>query len=136
MDLGSSALEGRTLVNTPRRTTLFAMLVIALLLAACGGAGGGGGGGGVESDLPDSAKASSEDAEGTTYPLRAGRYRLSYRAPGCEDVEISIQTVDGAFVYAEQPRAFTSFVNDMIDGEYTVAVTSDCDEWTINLNEF
>ena len=123
-------------MNIPRRTTLFAMLVIALLLAACGGAGGGGGGGGVESDLPESAKASSEDAEGTTYPLRAGRYRLSYRAPGCEDVEITIETVDGAFVYSEQPRAFTSFVNDMIDGEYTVAVTSDCDEWTINLNEF
>lgn len=124
---------------TPRRVPLVAMLTSMLILSACGGAGGGGGGGGggdPESDLPTAAKATSEDAEGTTYPLRAGRYRLSYRAPGCDDVVISIATVDGAFTYEESPRAFTSFVNDMIDGEYEVAVTSDCDEWTINLNEF
>ena len=124
---------------TPRRVLLVAMLISMLILSACGGAGGGGGGGGggdPESDLPTAAKATSEDAEGTTYPLRAGRYRLSYRAPGCDDVVISIATVDGAFTYEESPRAFTSFVNDMIDGEYEVAVTSDCDEWTINLNEF
>ena len=125
---------------TPRRVLLVAMLTSMLILSACGGAGSGGGGGGgggdPESDLPTAAKATSEDAEGTTYPLRAGRYRLSYRAPGCEDVVISITTVDGAFTYEESPRAFTSFVNDMIDGEYEVRVTSDCDEWTINLNEF
>ncbi len=124
-------------MDFPRRTSILAMLVVALLLAACGGAGGGGGGGGGGgSDLPEVAAASSEDPEGTTYPLRAGRYRLSYRAPGCEDVVISIATVDGSFTYEESPRAFTSFVNDMVDGEYTIAVTSDCDEWTINLNEF
>ena len=34
------------------------------------------------------------------------------------------------------PRGFTSFINDVLPGEYTIAVTSDCDEWTINLNEF
>ena len=121
-------------MNHSRRISLLAFIALALLLAACGGAGGGGAD--VESDLPDAAKASSEDAEGTTYMLRAGRYRLSYRAPGCEDVVISIQTVDGSFTFEEQPRAFTSFVNDMIDGEYEITVTSDCDEWTINLNEF
>ena len=122
-------------MNTPRRTTLLTVLAMALLLAACGGGGGGGGGGG-ESDLPAAAAASSEDEEGTTYMLRAGRYRLSYRAPGCEDVVIAIQTVDGAFTYEQQQRVATSFVNDLLDGEYTIAVTSDCDEWTINLNEF
>lgn len=127
-------------MTIPRRVPLVAMLASALILSACGGGGAGGGGGGGndggDSDLPDAAKATSEDPEGTTYPLRQGRYRLSYRAPGCEDVVISIQSVDGAFTYEESPRAFTSFVNDMIDGEYEIAVTSDCDEWTINLNEF
>jgi hypothetical protein len=112
-----------------------ALFAIAMALTACGG-GGGGGGNDEESDLPEAAKVSSDDAEGTTYPLREGRYRLSYRAPGCEDVVISIETADGAFTYEEQPRAYTSFVNDMIDGEYTIGVASDCDEWTINLNEF
>jgi hypothetical protein len=118
-----------------RRTSLFAMLGIALLLAACGGGGGGGGGGGT-SDLPDSAEATSEDAEGTTFPLQEGRYRLSWRAPDCEDVVITINSVDGAFTY-EQPQSVpTGFINDMIEGEYEIAVTSDCDEWTINLDKF
>ena len=121
-------------MNGTWRIPILAMLVMSLLLAACGGAGGGGDE--AESNLPDSAKASSEDAEGTTYPLRGGRYRLSYRAPGCEDVEISVKSADGAFTYEQVPRGFTSFINDMIDGEYTVQVVSDCDEWTINLNEF
>jgi ABC-type glycerol-3-phosphate transport system substrate-binding protein len=121
-------------VNSPWRIPILAMLVMALMLAACGG--GGGGGNDAESDLPDSAEASSEDADGTVYPLREGRYRLSYRAPGCEDVVVSVTSADGAFTYEQTPRGYTSFINDMIDGEYTVQVTSDCDEWTINLNEF
>ena len=49
---------------------------------------------------------------------------------------ISITSADGAFVYEQEQRVPTSFVNDMVDGEYTIAVTSDCDEWTVNLNEF
>jgi len=121
-------------VNTPWRIPVLAMLVMALALAACGG--GGGGGDDVDSDLPERAEASSEDAEGTTYPLRAGRYRLSYRAPGCEDVEISVTSADGSFTYEQQPRGFTSFINDMVDGEYTIRVTSDCDEWTVTLIRF
>ena len=120
-------------MNTRRRFPIVALLM-ASALAACGG--GGGGGDEVESDLPDRAEASSEDAEGTTYPLRAGRYRLSYRAPGCDDVVIAVTSADGAFTYEQAPRGYTSFINDMVDGEYTVQVTSDCDEWTINLNEF
>lgn len=122
-------------MNNPRRISLLAMLAVGLLLAACGGSGGGGGGG-EESDLPDEAVASSEDPEGTTHMLRAGRYRLSYRAPDCEEIVISIQSVDGAFTYEQKQRVTTSFVNDMVDGEYTIAVISDCDEWTVNLNEF
>jgi len=121
-------------VNNLRRTPLLAIAMLVVILTACGGRPGGGGG--EESDLPDTAKASSEDPEGTTYDLRAGRYRLSYRAPGCEDVVISITSDDGAFTYEQQQRVTTSFVNDVIDGTYTIAVTSDCDEWSVNLNEF
>lgn len=129
-------------MSNPRRTPVLALLVAALLvLTACGGSGGGGGGGGAGgddggSDLPSRADVSSDDAEGTTYALQEGRYRLSYRAPDCEDVTIAIQSVDGAFTYEESPRAFTSFVNDMIAGEYTIDVTSDCDEWTVTLVKF
>ena len=124
-------------MSDPRRTTSIAMLIVMLLLAACGGGGGGGGGAdGGESDLPDAAKASSEDAEGTTYDLQPGRYRLSYQAPGCTDVVIAITGADGAAIYDQKPRGYTSFVNDVPAGTYTIAVTSDCDEWTINLNKF
>lgn len=124
-------------MSDPRRTPVLALLVAALLLTACGGSDGGGGGGGDGgSDLPDRADASSEDPEGTTYALQEGRYRLSYRAPDCEDVTIAIQSVDGAFTFEESPRAFTSFVNDVIAGEYTIDVTSDCDEWTVTLVKF
>jgi hypothetical protein len=124
-------------VSDPRRTPLFGTLVIVVLLAACGGSGGGGGGGGGgASDLPDAAEASSEDPEGTTYDLQDGRYRLSYQAPGCSGVVISITDASGAAIYDQKPRGFTSFVNDVPSGTYTIAVTSDCDEWTINLNKF
>ena len=121
-------------MNNLRRTPLLAIAVLVVVLAGCGGPRGGGGG--DESTLPDTAKATSEDPEGTTYELRAGRYRLSFRSPGCEDVVISITSDDGAFTYEQQQRVTTSFVNDLVDGTYTIAVTSDCDEWTINLNEF
>lgn len=123
-------------MNISRRVPLMTALAMALVLAACGGGGGGGAAADDAEELPDRAVASSEDPEGTTYPLREGRYRLSYRAPGCEDVIVSIQSVDGSFTYEQEPRGFTSFINDVLPGEYTIAVTSDCDEWTINLNEF
>ena len=123
-------------MNTPWRMPVLAVMVMALVLAACGGGGGGGGGADDGDEFPDRAAASSEDEEGTTYLLREGRYRLSFRAPGCDDVVISIQSVDGAFQYEQQQRVPTSFVNDVLNGEYTVAVVSDCDEWTINLVEF
>jgi len=122
-------------VNTPWRMPVLAVMVMALVLAACGG-GGGGGGADDGDEFPDRASASSEDEEGTTYLLREGRYRLSFRAPGCEDVVVSIQSVDGAFQYEQQQRVPTSFVNDVLNGEYTIAVVSDCDEWSINLVEF
>lgn len=123
-------------MNISRRVPLMTVLAMALVLAACGGGGGGGGAADDAEELPDRAVASSEDPEGTTYPLREGRYRLSYRAPGCEDVVVSIQSVDGSFTYEQEPRGFTSFINDVLPGEYTIAVTSECGEWTINLNEF
>ena len=123
-------------MSDPRRTTSIAMLIVVLLLAACGGGGGGGGAGGEGSDLPDAAKASSEDPEGTTYDLQEGRYRLSYQAPGCEGVVITITGADGTAVYDQTPRGFSSFVNDVPAGTYTIAVTCDCDEWTIDLIKF
>ena len=123
-------------MNISRRVPLMTVLAMALVLAACGGGGGGGAAADDAEELPDRAVASSEDPEGTTYPLREGRYRLSYRAPGCEDVVVSIQSVDGSFTYEQEPRGFTSFINDVLPGEYTIAVTSECGEWTINLNEF
>ena len=124
-------------MNTPWRIPVLAMLVMAMALAACGGSGGGGGGGGGgDSDLPDAAAATSEDAEDTVFPLQEGRYRLTWRAPGCEDVVVSIATLDGSFTYEQEQRLPTSFIRDMPEGEYSVAVTSDCDEWSIDLDKF
>ena len=122
-------------MNGAWRIPPVAVLVMALVLVGCGGGGGGGGDGG-DSSLPDRAEATSEDEDGATFPLQAGRYRLSYRAPGCEDVVIQITGADGTVVYDQEPRGYTSFVNDVAEGEYTIAVTSDCDEWTVNLNKF
>jgi hypothetical protein len=124
-------------VNNTSRLPMAVMLLMALTLAACGGgAQGGGGGGGGDSDLPDAATATSEDAEGTTYQLQEGRYRLTWRAPDCEDVVVSITTADGSFAYEQAQRLPTSFIRDMPAGEYTVAVTSDCAEWEIQLDKF
>ena len=123
-------------MNIPTRTVLLVMVLMSLVLAACGGAGGGGGGGDAESTLPDRATASSEDEEGTTYQLQEGRYRLSYRAPDCEDVVVSIVSADGAFSYEQRQRVATSFVRGLVDGEYTIGVTSDCDEWEVTLIKF
>ena len=121
------------MVFVRRRTFVAAWLALIVLLAACGGGSQGGQG---NTDLPDAAEASSEDAEGTTYPLRGGRYRLSYSAPECPDLVISVTEVGGAFSYEQHPRTFTTFINGMVDGEYTITATSDCDEWTVTLNEF
>ena len=123
-------------MKTAWRITLLAMLIVAATLSACGGSGGGGGGGDGGEALPDAAEASSEDPEGTTYQLQEGRYRLTWRAPDCEDVVVSITTVDGSFAYEQAQRLPTSFIRGMPDGEYTVVVTSECDEWTIDLDKF
>jgi hypothetical protein len=122
-------------VNGPWRTSLMAGLVVALVLAGCGAQSGDGGGGDL-GDLPDRASATSEDEEGTTYPLAPGRYRLSYRAPGCQPFVISIQQVDGEFSFEQQPRGFVSFVDSLPGGEYTIGTPSECAEWKIDLNQF
>jgi hypothetical protein len=123
-------------VKSAWRLTLVAMLALAALLSACGGGGGGGGGGGEGDDFPDAAEATSEDAEGTTFALQEGRYRLSYSAPGCADLVINITDTGGNEVYNQTPRGFTTFISSLPAGEYTIAVTSDCDEWTIDLDKF
>ncbi|MGZ8512162.1 MAG: hypothetical protein ACXWWL_01830 [Candidatus Limnocylindria bacterium] len=120
-------------MKVPWRIPLTGTLAIALLLAGCGG--GGGGGADVDESIPDSADASSEDEEGTVYPLREGRYRMGYSAPDCEDVHITITGADGVAVYDASPRAFTVPVR-LETGEYTIAVTSDCDDWTVDLALF
>jgi hypothetical protein len=123
-------------VRVPWRIPVTGTLVIATMLAGCGGGGGGGGADAEDESLPDKAVASSEDEEGTTYPLRAGRYRLSYRATGCEDVALSVVGADGTVAYEGEPRSFTIPIRDLPAGEYTIAVTSDCDEWSIDMTGF
>lgn len=123
-------------MKVPRQIPLTGALAIAMMLAGCGGGGGGGGGDAADDSLPDSAAASSDDEEGTTYPLRGGRYRLSYRAADCEDVAIAVTGADGAVAYEGTPRTFTIPISDLASGEYTIAVTSDCDDWTIDMKAF
>lgn len=116
--------------------TLVAMLALAAVLSACGGGGGGGGGGDGADEFPDAAEASSEDAEGTTFALQEGRYRLSYEAPGCTGLVINITDTGGNEVYNQTPRGFSTFISNLPAGEYTITVTSDCDEWTVDLDKF
>ena len=123
-------------MRVPRRVPLTAALAITMVLAACGGGGGGGGADAEDESLPDKAVASSDDEEGTTYPLRAGRYRLSYAAQDCEDVAISVVAADGTVAYEGTPRSFTIPIRDLPSGEYTIAVTSDCDDWSIDMTGF
>ena len=49
---------------------------------------------------------------------------------------ITITGADGTAIYDQRPRGYSSFVNDVPAGTYSIAVTSDCDEWTIDLNKF
>jgi hypothetical protein len=126
----------RRAVTIPRRTPFALLLVVLVVLAACGRTNQGGGGGGGGSDLPTTATATSEDPEGTTHELAAGRYRVSITAPGCVRPTVSVKTVDGAFSYEQPISTFNAFINNMIDGEYEIAITSDCDEWTLQLDEF
>ena len=121
-------------MTVSRRVSVTATLAVATLLAACGG--GGGGAAAEDESLPEKAVASSEDEEGTTYPLRQGRYRLSYQAPDCEDVAISVVGADGTVGYEGTPRSFTIPIRDLPAGEYTIAITSDCDEWSIDMTGF
>ncbi len=126
-------------MNIRWRMPLVAAAVIALAVTACGGGGqqgGGGNGGGGAEELPASARASSDDADGTTFPLRAGRYRLQVTAPDCERPTVAINSTDGAFSYEKQPSGYSTFINDMPAGEYTVTITSDCADWSIALDEF
>ncbi|HEX5039595.1 MAG TPA: hypothetical protein VFW95_05625 [Candidatus Limnocylindria bacterium] len=120
-----------------RRTFPVVLAVLLLALTACGSrGGGGGGGGGAESDLPRHAEASSDDAEGTTFELQEGRYRVSVTAPGCSRPVVQVNSVDGAFTYEMPIATYNAFINGMIEGEYTITITSDCDEWTVVLDKF
>ena len=119
-----------------RRTVPVVLAVLLVILTACGGRGGGGGGGNEESSLPDKAEASSEDPEGTTFELQQGRYRVSVQAPGCSRPVVNVSTVDGSFTYEMPIATYNAFINGMVDGEYTIAITSDCDEWSITLEKF
>ena len=118
-----------------RPTIPVVLALMLLLLTACGG-GGGGGGGGPASDLPTHAEASSSDAEGTTFPLQEGRYRVSVTAPDCVRPVVQVNSVDGAFTYEMPIATYNAFINGMIEGEYTITITSDCDEWSVTLDKF
>jgi hypothetical protein len=43
---------------------------------------------------------------------------------------------DGTVAYEGEPRSFTIPIRDLPAGEYTIAVTSDCDEWSIDMTGF
>ena len=119
-------------MRVPGRIRFVGALAIGLSLAACGGGGGAAGGGGGGEDLPDNASASSEDEEGTLYPLSEGRYRLSYDAPDCEEVRITVTSADGEVIYDQAPRTFTTFISALPAGEYAIAMP-ECDEWSVDL---
>ena len=119
-----------------RRTVPVVLALVLLVLTACGRSGGGGGGGGEESSLPDHAEAASTDEEGTTYSLQAGRYRVSVQAPDCVRPVVQVNSVDGAFTYEMPIATYNAFINNMIEGDYTITITSDCDEWSVTLDKF
>jgi hypothetical protein len=112
------------------------LAVLLVALTACGSRGGGGGGGGDESDLPTHAVATSDDPEGTTFELQGGRYRVSVEAPDCDRPVVQVNSVDGAFTYEMPIATFNAFINNMIEAEYTITITSDCDEWSVTLDKF
>ena len=119
-----------------RRTVPVVLALVLLVLTACGQSSGGGGGGGEESSLPDHAEATSDDAAETTFELQQGRYRVSVTAPECVRPVVQVNSVDGAFTYEMPVATYNAFINNMIDGEYTITITSDCDEWTVTLDKF
>ena len=119
-------------MRVPGRTWFVGALAIGLSLAACGGGGGAGGGAAGGDDLPQNASASSEDEEGTLYALSEGRYRLSYDAPDCEEVRITVTSADGEVIYDQTPRTFTTFISSLPSGEYAIAMP-ECEEWSVDL---
>jgi hypothetical protein len=127
---------GQETVVLTRRTFPAVLALVLLVLTACGRGGGGGGGGGEESSLPDKAEATSEDPEGTTFELQEGRYRVSVTAPDCVRPVVQVNSVDGAFTYEQPIATYNAFINGMIEGEYTITITSDCDEWSVTLDKF
>jgi len=126
---------GQEAVVLTRRTFPVVLALVLLVLTACGRSGGGGGGG-EESSLPDKAEAASTDEEGTTYSLQGGRYRVSVQAPDCVRPVVQVNSVDGAFTYEMPVATYNAFINNMIDGDYTITITSDCDEWSVTLDKF
>jgi len=126
---------GQEAVVLTRRTFPVVLALVLLVLTACGRSGGGGGGG-EESSLPDKAEAASTDEEGTTYSLQGGRYRVSVQAPDCVRPVVQVNSVDGAFTYEMPVATYNAFINNMIDGDYTITITSDCEEWSVTLDKF
>jgi hypothetical protein len=113
------------------------IVVATIALAACGQSNVGGDGGGGGADLPTTATASSEDAEGTTYPLAPGRYRLEWSVEGCAFPTIVITDASGSFRWEQSPRLRIIFVDDVPGGDMTIQQTNaECTSWEINLLEF
>jgi len=127
---------GQEAVVLTRRTFPVVLALVLLVLTACGRSNGGGGGGDGASSLPDHAEAASTDEEGTTYSLQQGRYRVSVQAPDCVRPVVQVNSVDGAFTYEMPIATYNAFINNMIDGDYTITITSDCEEWSITLDKF
>jgi hypothetical protein len=114
---------------------LFTVIALVVLAGCGGGAVGGDGDGG--SDLPTSATASSEDEEGTVYPLAPGRYRLEWTVDGCPFPSILITDAGGAVVFEQMPRVRIIFVPDVPGGDTTITQTNpECTDWEFRLLKF
>jgi hypothetical protein len=117
-------------VGIPRQGIL--ILAVLALLAACGGGGGGDGGGGGE-DLPTEVEVTSED-ERVAHPLAAGRYRIQYRAPDCDEPQIQITQDGGDFTFTRVPTTAITFADGLPNGQFFVEILG-CDEWSISLTQ-
>ena len=78
----------------------------------------------------------SDDDPATTHELQEGRYRVSIKAAGCVHPVVTVTDVGGTVAYEQAIPTYNAFINDLPEGEYTIAVTSDCDEWEVTLDKF
>ncbi len=129
-------------LSTP---VLSSAMIAILALNACGGGNGDGGGAADDGGNGDGGNGDAggemltevdvaAGAERVPYRLQAGRYRLSWRAPDCEDPQIVVTPASGEPIFDQSPPIATVFVSGVTEGEYFVEQTNAaCEEWTITM---